>query len=102
MLYALGLFAWIMKQIGWPRAPMLIGFVLSTATERFLWISHGLYGWQFLLKPSVLALGSLVLITLFAGFRFKKSINAKVGVAGDLAKAKASGAAPSDASGTGR
>jgi len=102
MLYAIGLFAWIMKQIGWPRAPMLIGFVLSTATERFLWISHGLYGWQFLLKPSVMALGSLVLITLFAGFRFKKSINAKVGVAGDLAKAKASGAAPSDESGTGR
>lgn len=81
MLYVIGLFAWVMKQIGWPRAPLLIGFVLSTATERFLWISHGIYGWSFLLKPSVIALGSLVLLTVFAGFRFKRSISDKVDAA---------------------
>lgn len=95
MLFVIGLMGWVMKQVGWPRAPMLIGFVLSSSTERFLWISHGLYGWEFLLKPSVMALGVLILITLYAGSRFKSSLEARVDATVAIGKEPAATAGPS-------
>src|SRR3546814_436271 len=39
ILLVIGVVGWIMKQAGWPRAPMLIGFVLSLVTERYLHLS---------------------------------------------------------------
>lgn len=74
-LFGIGFFAWIMKQIGWPRPPLLIGFVLAVPAERYLWISEGIYGWSWLYKPSVLAIGAVILVLLLFGFRFKTSLD---------------------------
>jgi len=46
-----------MKSVGWPRVPLLIGFVLSRSSERYLHISISRYGGEWLLFPSVLAIG---------------------------------------------
>jgi hypothetical protein len=46
-LYALlffGLVGWIMKQFKWPRPPMLLGAVLGDIIERYMFISVGRYG----------------------------------------------------------
>ena len=47
---------YIMKETGWPRAPMLLGFVLSLILERYLFISMRTFGYQWMLRPGVLLL----------------------------------------------
>lgn len=64
----IGLLAWLMQALKWPRPPLLIGFVLGTGAENYLWISVGRYEWSWLTEPSVIIIGVLVLMTLTAGF----------------------------------
>ncbi|OZM83402.1 tripartite tricarboxylate transporter permease [Pseudonocardia sp. MH-G8] len=65
---AIGLLAWLMQALKWPRPPLLIGFVLGTGAENYLWISVGRYGWTWLTEPSVIVIGAVILVTLLAGF----------------------------------
>jgi hypothetical protein len=60
-MLGLGFLGWLMKQLGWPRAPFLVGFVLTKPTEQYLWLSISRYGAEWLLRPGVIVLG-LVLI----------------------------------------
>jgi TctA family transporter len=64
-LLGLGFLGWLMKQLGWPRAPFLVGFVLSKPTEQYLWISLSRYGLEWLLHPGVILLGLLLLASIF-------------------------------------
>src|SRR6202795_2791190 len=64
-LYSLlffGVIGWIMKRLGWPRPPMVLGIVVGAIFERYLFISTQLYGWGWLLRPAglgILAFGVL-------------------------------------------
>ena len=61
-LYALLIFAvigWTMKQLRWPRPPLILGFVLGSLIERYMFISTSRYGLDWLSRPLV--------IILFAG-----------------------------------
>jgi TctA family transporter len=67
-LYSLALFGvigWIMKRLGWPRPPMVLGIVVGAIFERYLFISTQLYGWQWLLRPAVLAILACVVWALY-------------------------------------
>src|SRR5215510_12459766 len=58
-LYSLlffGVVGWIMKRLGWPRPPMVLGLVVGAIFERYLFISTQLYGWGWLLRPVVLVI----------------------------------------------
>src|SRR6202453_3340277 len=47
-LYSLaffGVIGWIMKRLGWPRPPMVLGIVVGAIFERYLFISTQLFGW---------------------------------------------------------
>ncbi len=58
-LYALigfGIVGWIMKQLDWPRPPLVLGFVVGETFERYLFISTQLYGWQWILRPVVIVI----------------------------------------------
>ena len=46
-MLGLGLLGWLMKQLAWPRAPFLVGFVLTKPTEQYLWLSISRYGLEF-------------------------------------------------------
>src|SRR5918994_3549468 len=70
-MLALGLLGWLMKQLGWPRAPFLVGFVLTKPTEQYLWLSISRYELEWLLRPGVIALGLLLLFSIF-WFFFEK------------------------------
>ena len=48
-LLAFGVIGWIMKQLGWPRPPMVLGFVIGEIFERYLFLSNELYGASWLL-----------------------------------------------------
>jgi TctA family transporter len=59
-LFALGLLGWAMKRSGWPRAPLLIGFVLARPMESYFWLTVQLHDWRWLGYPGVLAIGLLL------------------------------------------
>jgi TctA family transporter len=67
-LYALVLFGvigWIMKRLGWPRPPMVLGIVVGAIFERYLFISTQLYGWGWLWRPAVLGILACVVWALY-------------------------------------
>ena len=63
-LIVLGTLSWILRQLGWPLVPVLIGFVLGPAAERYLYISMGRYGFSWLTQPSVLIIGALMALII--------------------------------------
>jgi TctA family transporter len=70
-MLALGLLGWLMKQLGWPRAPFLVGFVLTKPTEQYLWLSISRYDMEWLARPGVIALGLLLLVSIVWTLRGK-------------------------------
>jgi TctA family transporter len=48
-----GAVGWIMKQLGWPRPPLILGFVLGALFERYFFISNELFGASLFAKPVV-------------------------------------------------
>jgi putative tricarboxylic transport membrane protein len=63
-LYALLLFGvvgWAMKQLKWPRPPLILGFVLGDIIERYMFISVERYGIDWMWRPVVLVLFALAI-----------------------------------------
>ena len=60
VLIGFGIVGWIMKRLGWPRPPMVLGLVIGGIFERYLYISTSLYGAGWLLRPVVVAILALV------------------------------------------
>lgn len=57
----IGILGWFMKQLAWPRPPLLIGFVLTTPAERYLHLATERYGTEWLTRPGVLIIALLVI-----------------------------------------
>ena len=72
-MLGLGLLGWLMKQLGWPRAPLLVGFVLTKPTEQYLWLSISRYDFDWLLRPGVIALGLLLLASIVWTIRGRRT-----------------------------
>lgn len=72
LLVVFGLFGWWMKQAGWPRPPLLIGFVLALPAERYLLISINRFGSEWLARPGVIILGVIIAVVLFSVLRQSK------------------------------
>lgn len=73
-LFLLGLLGWAMKRSGWPRAPLLIGFVLAKPMERYFWLAVKLHGWRWLAYPGVLVIAALMVLPgMVAVFRWWRS-----------------------------
>ena len=68
LLFALGALGWLMKHGGWPRAPALVGFVLSGPMEQYFWLSNQIHGWSWLTRPGVLIIASIIVIPLVWNF----------------------------------
>lgn len=87
MLLILGVIGWLMKNAGWPRAPVLVGFVLATPMEQYYWLTVQLHGISWLTRPGVLIIGSLIVIPLLLGVarRLLESYRGKHTIAYDTA-----------------
>lgn len=59
-LLGFGVLGWLMKRAEWPRAPFLVGFVLTDPIERNFWLAYQLHGWSWLKGPIVLGLIAVV------------------------------------------
>ena len=75
VLIAAGLLGWVMRELDWPRAPLLLGFVLGDLVEQYLFISVQLYGASWLLNPLVLI---LLIVSLYGIYRPMRRIMAGV------------------------
>src|SRR6056297_769860 len=75
----IGAVAFIFKRMGWPRPPLLIGFVLAGGMEVYLYQSVQLYGMEWLGRPIVMILIALTAVSVFFGARSKVSTEADAG-----------------------
>ncbi|MGH8867723.1 MAG: tripartite tricarboxylate transporter permease, partial [Actinomycetes bacterium] len=61
----LGVVGWLMKDSGYPRAPFLIGFVLSVPLERYYFLTAELYETtEWLTRPWVLVMAAILVFPL--------------------------------------
>jgi TctA family transporter len=67
-LLVLAALGWGMKQLDWPRAPLLLGVVLSSVIENYMFISVRAMGADFLTRPIVMTIAALIVGTLAYGF----------------------------------
>lgn len=68
-LFAVGLIGILMKRFGWPRPAFLIGFVLADQSETYLYQAVQFYDWDFLLRPGVLIIFAITVISVWLGAR---------------------------------
>ena len=71
-LVVLGLIGVYMKRFGWPRAAVLIGFVLSAPLEDALYRTVQIYGFDILLRPVAMTLMVVAAIFMFFVIRSHK------------------------------
>lgn len=67
-LLGFGLLGWLMKLGGWPRPPLVLGYILGKIMENGLQISLQTNGWAMLARPIVLAILALIAVTLITAF----------------------------------
>ena len=53
-----------MMRFGWPRAPLVLGFVLGKLAETYLFISMARYGYGWLAQPLVIVLIVLTVVVI--------------------------------------
>ncbi len=61
---AAGALGYLMVRYGWPRAPLVLGFVLGKLAETYLFISMARYGYGWLAQPLVIVLIVLTLLVV--------------------------------------
>lgn len=65
IMLVLGVLGWLMKIANYPRAPFLIGFVLSIPLERYYFLTTNLYDpAEWMTRVGVLVLGTLLVVPL--------------------------------------
>lgn len=75
IMLLLGAIGWLMKSTGFPRAPFLIGFVLSVPLERYYYLTANLYSFsEWALRPGVLVMAAVLVVPLIlAALRWAKA-----------------------------
>lgn len=70
VMLLLAVLGWFMKGIGMPRAPFLIGFVLSIPMERYYFLTTRLYeGTEWVTRPGVLVMMAILVLPLLLALR---------------------------------
>lgn len=66
--FLFGCVGYFMKELKYPRAVLILGFILGTLAERNLYLALTLYGIKFLTRPITLILLLITLFSLFSPF----------------------------------
>ncbi len=86
-LLLFGLLGWLMKLGGWPRPPLVLGYILGKIMENGLLIGVQTNGWNMLTRPISIIILVLIVATIVSGVyknrRDKRSAAAVAGVGGD-------------------
>jgi putative tricarboxylic transport membrane protein len=71
VLFAVGILGILMRRFGWSRPAFLIGFVLATTSETYLYQALQFYDWGFLTRTGVVIIGVIIVLSVWAGSRSK-------------------------------
>ncbi len=66
--FCFGTLGYLMNRVGWPRAPLVIGFVLGPLIEVYLQISMSRFGYSWMYRPWVIIIFLLILVTFIYPF----------------------------------
>jgi TctA family transporter len=72
-LLAIGVLGLYMRRFGWPRPPLIIGFVLAEGAESYLYQAIQFHGWAWLARPGVLIIAAITLASIWAGARYGRT-----------------------------
>jgi hypothetical protein len=72
-LLAIGVLGLYMRRFGWPRPPLIIGFVLAEGAETYLYQAIQFHGWAWILRPGVLILAAITVASMWAGARYGRA-----------------------------
>lgn len=65
VMLLLGVVGWLMKVTHYPRAPFLIGFVLSVPLERYYYLTDNLYSFsEWVVRPGVLVMLAILVLPI--------------------------------------
>lgn len=64
---AIGFLGWALSVSGWPRPPVLIGFVLAPSVERYLHLTISIYSDDWMRRPIALGIGAATILILLSG-----------------------------------
>jgi TctA family transporter len=59
-----GMLGWAMKHFKWPRPPLVLGFILGSILERYMFISIERYGITWMARPIVMIMFALSILSL--------------------------------------
>lgn len=77
-LLVIGVFGILLRRFGWPRPAFLIGFVLATQGERYLYQAVQFQGWGFFGRPIVMIIAAIILLSVWLGARAGKKDGGKI------------------------
>jgi len=66
--FSFGVLGYFMVLLGWPRPPLVLGFVLGKLVETYLFISVSRYGFAWLTHPIVVVLTVLMVFVIVYPF----------------------------------
>ncbi|MDP2643891.1 MAG: tripartite tricarboxylate transporter permease [Desulfobacterales bacterium] len=79
LLLIFSVLGWFLRQLNWPRPPVLLGIVLGPIMEKYLWLSSARYGFTWLYRPGVILLlllivGTVIFLPLWNKKRYEKQL----------------------------
>jgi len=89
VLLVLGGLGYAMSTLKWPKAPLMLGFVLGPLVERRVLLSNTLYGWSWVLRPTVLVLAAVAIALLLAGRRASRRRGGRAPIAREASASRA-------------
>ena len=72
-----GIFGYLMRRFGYPRPALILGLVLGSLMERYLYRSMASYGFTWLMRPAVMVLLVLAATSFFFAVRGRMKIVAR-------------------------
>ena len=81
-LLAIGVLGLYMRRFGWPRPPLIIGFVLAEGAESYLYQAIQFQGWAWLWRPGVLIIAAITIASMWAGARLGRTAIDEGGASG--------------------
>lgn len=72
-LLVVGVIGILLRRFGWPRPAFLIGFVLATQGERYLYQAVQFSGWSSFTRPIVIIIGLIIVASVWYGARSSRS-----------------------------
>jgi TctA family transporter len=81
-LLAIGVLGLYMRRFGWPRPPLIVGFVLAPGAESYLYQAIQFHGWAWVLRPGVLIIAAITAASMWAGARYGRAVIDEGGASG--------------------